>query len=106
VIKVTPGAANRKTHFNASTSSGGPIVRYDWGFGDGKSARNVGAKVAHVYSKAGTYRVTLTETDGCSPRAVFGPLGVSFNGHSAFCDGRRTSEKTLTVRIRASALAR
>jgi YVTN family beta-propeller protein len=100
-IKVTPGGPNKETHFDASASSGGPIIRYDWSFGDGKSAHHAGSKVAHTYATAGTYRVRLTETDGCSPHAVFGPLGVSFNGHSAFCDGRRTSQKKLTVRIRA-----
>ena len=58
-----------------------------------------------MYAKAGTYTVKLTETDGCAANAVFGPFGVSFNGHSPFCNGSRTSEKTLTVRIPKAAVA-
>jgi YVTN family beta-propeller protein len=105
VIKVMTGLSMEKTRFDATASSGGPIVRYDWSFGDGKTAPGAGAKVAHVYAKAGTYTLKLTETDACAPGAVFGPLGVSYNGHSAFCNGRSTSQKTLTVRIPKSAVA-
>jgi YVTN family beta-propeller protein len=101
-VKVTPGLPNMKTRFDASRSLGGPITRYDWSFGDGKMAPNAGAKVAHLYAKAGTYKVKLTETDGCARNAVFGPLGVAFNGHSPFCTGHRISQKTVTVRIRSS----
>ena len=104
-ITLKTGLSEEITRFDASASSGGPIVRYDWSFGDGKSAPNAGAKVAHSYAKAGSYTVKLTETDGCAPDAVFGPFGVSFNGHSAFCKGRRTSQKTLTVRIPKAAVA-
>ncbi len=100
-VRVKERPAQKKTRFDAGASSGGPIVRYDWSFGDGRRAHSAGARVAHTYAKPGTYTVKLTETDGCAAGAVFGPLGVSFNGHSAFCKGRRTSQKTLTVRIRA-----
>jgi YVTN family beta-propeller protein len=98
-IKVTTGRSKDTKRFDATGSSGGPIVRYDWRFGDGKTAPNGGATVAHTYAKAGTYTVRLTETDGCARNAVFGPLRVSFNGNTAFCMGRRTSTKTVTVRI-------
>ncbi|MGQ9582586.1 MAG: PKD domain-containing protein [Thermoplasmatota archaeon] len=40
----------------------GEIVNYIWEFGDGSLA--YGATAAHVYSKPGTYIVTLTLTDG------------------------------------------
>ncbi len=104
-IKAKTGLAKKKTRFDATASSGGPIIRYDWSFGDGKRASNAGATVAHVYTKVGRYRVKLTEIDGCARAAVFGPLGVSFNGHSAFCKGRRTGQRTLTVRIGAGGSA-
>ena len=103
-MKARPGGEKVHTSTPAA-SSGGPIVRYDWSFGDGRRAHSAGAKVAHTYAKPGTYTVKLTETDGCAAGAVFGPLGVSFNGHSAFCKGRRTSQKTLTVRIPKAAVA-
>ena len=45
---------------SASTSSTGNLT-YRWNFGDGDSAD--GAKVSHVYKKAGTYRVILTVSD-------------------------------------------
>jgi YVTN family beta-propeller protein len=105
VLKLEPGLSREKTRFDASASSGGPIVRYDWSFGDGKRLSNGGPKVAHIYIKAGSYTVKLTETDGCAPGAVFGPFGVSFNGHSPFCNGRSTVQKTVTVRIPKAAVA-
>ena len=94
--------AGKKTHFDASTSTGGPIVRYDWKFGDGKKAQNAGPKVAHKYKAAGTFTVKLTESNSCAEKAVFGPLGVAFNGTGAFCNGKRQAVKTRTVRIRAA----
>jgi YVTN family beta-propeller protein len=105
VVNVTTGLSKQSTRFDASGSSGGPIVRYDWSFGDGKRAEGAGPRIAHVYAKAGTYTVKLTETDGCAANAVFGPFGVSFNGHSPFCNGSRASQKTLTVRVPRAAVA-
>ena len=39
----------------------GEIVLFEWDFGDG--SRKEGTPATHVYSAAGTYRVTLTATD-------------------------------------------
>ncbi|WP_119462357.1 PKD domain-containing protein [Rhodospirillaceae bacterium SYSU D60014] len=45
----------------ASEDPDGKIARYAWDFGDG--ATGEGARTAHVYRKAGHYRVSLTVTD-------------------------------------------
>jgi YVTN family beta-propeller protein len=101
---VAPGVSGEATKFDASSSSGGPIVRYDWDFGDGGSAPDGGSKLSHVYAAPGTYQAKLTVTNGCDPNAVFGPLDVSFGGHTAFCRRPSTDSKTVAVVIPAVAL--
>jgi PKD repeat protein len=46
---------------SGSSDSDGNIVKYEWDFGDGATDNKV--KVAHVYTQAGSYQVTLTVTD-------------------------------------------
>ena len=46
----------------ASTAGDAPIRRYRWRFGDGTTAS--GAVVSHAYASGGSYRATLTVTDG------------------------------------------
>jgi PKD repeat protein len=46
---------------SASSDSDGVIVKYEWNFGDGATDNKV--KVAHAYTQAGSYQVTLTVTD-------------------------------------------
>ncbi|MEM6325907.1 MAG: PKD domain-containing protein, partial [Bacteroidota bacterium] len=43
---------------SASVGAGGEMLAYSWAFGDGFRGGN--ARVAHVYTEAGTYTVTLT----------------------------------------------
>jgi PKD repeat protein len=53
------------TSFSAISSGTGPgsmISSYVWSFGDGSTAS--GASASHAYAHEGTYRVTLTVTDG------------------------------------------
>ncbi len=56
--------AGSATSFNggASSESNGTIASYGWTFGDGASG--TGVAPSHVYSKAGSYSVSLTVTDG------------------------------------------
>jgi PKD repeat protein len=51
-----------------SSDPDGSIVSYRWQFGDGRSGSGVSPK--HVYSKPGTYSVTLTVRDSAGFRAV------------------------------------
>ncbi|GBC85119.1 Microbial collagenase [bacterium HR11] len=59
--------AGQPVFFNANGSFDptGPIVRYEWNFGDGGSG--FGPEVVHVYSTVGVFNVTLTVTNdrGC-----------------------------------------
>lgn len=50
--------------FDGSTSSDaeGPVAGYRWDFGDGQAG--TGGQVSHEFVTGGTYRVTLTVTDG------------------------------------------
>jgi YVTN family beta-propeller protein len=105
-VTVAPGAPGRPTAFDASGSSGGPVARYDWSFGDGSAAPAGAAKVTHVYGAAGSFRASLTVTNGCDPAAVFGPLGVSYAGQTAFCKGARTDSVTVPVTISTTPAAR
>ncbi len=45
----------------ASNDTDGTIQDYRWSFGDGSSAE--GKKVSHIYTKAGTFKATLTVID-------------------------------------------
>lgn len=60
-----PVRANVAVNFNGTGSTPAPgrtIVSYRWEYGDGSPIES-GAQVAHAYSTAGTYTVTLTVTD-------------------------------------------
>ncbi len=50
-------------YFNGSASSDpdGSITGWEWNFGDGRSGR--GEKTSHVYTRSGTFSVTLKVTD-------------------------------------------
>jgi len=48
------------------------IDKFDWVFGDGQSAIDSGAQIAHLYAAAGSYQVTLTIRNKCeTPVQVF-----------------------------------
>ncbi len=78
----------------ASIDSDGTVARYDWDFGDGKSAVNGSPTPHHSYAKAGTYKVTLTTTDneGCS-------LDFVFPGQTAYCNGGPAARVTHNVKV-------
>jgi YVTN family beta-propeller protein len=70
------------------------VARYDWDFGDGSSAANAGRTPSHAFAKAGTYQVTVTETDfeGCSVAFVF-------TGQTAYCNGSSVARYTAPVKV-------
>lgn len=62
IIAPSQVSANQAVTFNGATStSGAPIVRWRWDFGDG--GRGTGAIVQHVYTTPGSYRVQMTIDD-------------------------------------------
>lgn len=79
---------------SGSSDPDGTVVRFDWNFGDGTSAANVGAAPTHVYAAAGTFTATLTVTDdaGCSGALVF-------TGQTASCAGSPGASTTRTVSV-------
>jgi DNA-binding beta-propeller fold protein YncE len=80
----TPGDVNQPTTFDASASEapGAPIATYQWVFGDGTHTTTDKPTTRHIFTKAGTYTVTLTETDadGTSTTEVFTGQMASRNG--------------------------
>ena len=59
------------TQFNAMGKDPA-IDKFDWVFGDGQSAIDSGAQIAHLYAAAGSYVVTLTIRNKCeTPVQVF-----------------------------------
>lgn len=63
VVSSPNGYAPFQVVFNASSSSDpdGRIIRYEWYFGDGATAR--GVQVEHVFEDDGEYTVVLTVRD-------------------------------------------
>jgi len=63
IAAVAAGTAASPLAFDGSASSDadGHAIRLHWDFGDG--LRGGGARIAHVYGRAGRYTVTLTGTD-------------------------------------------
>jgi YVTN family beta-propeller protein len=101
MVRQSPGEAA----FDASPSKGGPFAAFSWDFGDDGDAAGTKPVVSHRYRKAGKYSVELFESNTCDEDAVFGPLGVAFDGHNAFCNGPRTVTKTKPIVVPKAAVA-
>jgi hypothetical protein len=84
---AVPGSAGSATVFDASGAADpdGAIVRYDWDFGDGTLLPDGGPSPQHVYTRPGTYVVTLVVTDneGASTTTIFTGGTVLGNGAPA-----------------------
>lgn len=82
--------------FDGTASTGSSALKYSWDFGDGSTGE--GAKVSHVYEKAGKYPVRLVVDDGkgtsCSVASastvawIGDRPSVSLQGPAAICVGR------------------
>ncbi len=95
-FSASAAAAGSQSAFNGSASSDpdGSIARYDWSFGDGKSALNAGPTPHHVYTAPGSYTVTLQVTDdeGCSAAELF-------TGQTAYCNADPGAITSLAVMV-------
>jgi hypothetical protein len=80
---VTCAALGCSFDAGGSSDSDGTISSYSWGFGDGTSGS--GKTASHIYSRAGSYTITLTVIDnagatGSTSRAV-NPISLSARGY-------------------------
>lgn len=70
-FSFTVACVNDSTRFNA-IGKDPAIDKFDWTFGDGSSATDTTAQVAHVYTAPGTYTVVLTIRNKCeTPVATY-----------------------------------
>ncbi len=91
--RARPGVA---VAFDAAASADpdGSIARFDWAFGDGRTALAGGRTTSHAYPAPGTYRVdlTLTDDEGCSTSLIF-------TGQTAHCNGSASASRSQTVSV-------
>jgi YVTN family beta-propeller protein len=95
-LAAATGAAGQPVKFDATASRDpdGQVVRYDWSFGDGKTAPDAGPTPTHTYASPGAYRVTVTLSDneGCSTSFVF-------TGQTASCNGSALASAASTTQV-------
>jgi PKD domain len=75
-IPATATAGKPVTFSASALGVWSPVTGTTWNFGDGQTAS--GAAVTHTYATAGTYKVTVTSTDGLSnPTTDTGTITVA-----------------------------
>lgn len=80
-----------------STVKFGAIVNYYWNFGDSTTLDTSTPVVTHVYTVAGGYSVTVTETDSAGTSTT-----ITFNGLEVEQNGSDTAIATTTLSVSAS----
>jgi len=97
------GAAGSASTFNAGGSSVayGSVNQFHWTFGDGQSQTTGSQTTSHTYAVAGTYTVTLVETDsaGTSVPPAVGFTFFSVNGPGQTPFRRADVSATVTHQI-------
>ena len=93
---VRPAAHGSPTTLNAtaSTVAFGSITSYAWTFGDGHSVTTTTPRVTHVYAAAGSYPVSLIETDSAGTSTT-----VAFTGQTVSRHGGPSASTTRTAVI-------
>jgi YVTN family beta-propeller protein len=101
-LNVTAATAGSATSFDASASTVayGSIANYQWSFGDSSTAATPGPTTTHVYPSAGTYAVTLTETDAAGTSTI-----KVFNSHTMSRNGGPSAQTTHSVTVTSALLA-
>jgi DNA-binding beta-propeller fold protein YncE len=96
---AVPGSAGAATVFDASAAADpdGSIVRYDWDFGDSTRLPDGGPAPEHVYTRPGTYTVTLVVTDneGASTATIF-------TGGTVLGNGAPVAQASLQIEVAAA----
>jgi PKD domain len=93
-ISVSWSVSPKIAAHSATTFSGrgrdpnGPVVAFDWSFGDGATGR--GRLVGHAYAREGSYQVTLRLTDSAGLRAT-STRTIRVTGHAR--DVKKRSRK-------------
>ncbi|MEA2170178.1 MAG: hypothetical protein QOF76_3478, partial [Solirubrobacteraceae bacterium] len=97
VTSAAPGAA---TSFDASTSTVrfGTIASYAWDFGDGAKTTTATPATTHVYTAAGTYSATVTETDATGTSL---PVTTLMTGRTLVRHGSDSARATRSVVVAA-----
>jgi YVTN family beta-propeller protein len=102
-FSATAARVGQVARFDASGSSDpdGTIASYRWDFGDGTSATTSRATITHAYARAGSYTVTVRETDaaGCSTARMF-------TGQTVSCNGSPVAQSSYRLRISAATRVR
>lgn len=82
---------------SGSENPGGTVSNYSWSFGDGTTATSSSPTISHVYSRPGTYTVTLTTTNvgGCANTFIF-------TGQTVSCTGSPIARLMRTISLPAS----
>jgi YVTN family beta-propeller protein len=83
-FSFTPNQGSFAVQFDASASTTptGTIVSYSWNFGDGQTLVTTSPVIQHIYTRSGSFTVTLTVTNsaGTSTTIFFTGQTVSLNG--------------------------
>ena len=101
-FEAVAGSAGSATRFDASGAADpdGTIVRYAWDFGDGTLVPDGGPSPQHVYTRPGTYTVTLVVTDneGASTTTIF-------TGGTVLGNGAPGAQASRQIQVAAAAVA-
>ncbi|MDE3205975.1 MAG: PKD domain-containing protein [Acidobacteriota bacterium] len=98
------GTAGVPLTLDASSSSVayGSITGFAWNFGDGTTASTSGPTVTHTFGAAGSYVVTVTETDAAAnslPPAPGGVGAVNGPGTTAYLQASASAQASIAVGV-------
>jgi PKD repeat protein len=98
---ATPAGPGQPASFDASDSTivYGTIANYHWDFGDGSSQDTASPTTTHPYATAGSYTVSLTETDWAGTSVSTSPPSTVFTGQTMTRRGGPEAQTTRRVTI-------
>ncbi|MDQ6784946.1 MAG: PKD domain-containing protein [Actinomycetota bacterium] len=103
VAQPQPAATASTFDATKSAATYGSITGYRWSFGDGANTATTGPTTAHAYAHAGTFTITVVETDSAGtsvPPAVAGtPFAVGGAGRTPYRLAATSAEATATITV-------